>query len=328
MEDSPIERNLHLCTLFDSKYLAQGLALIESVERTTNANIYWTVLALDQKAAVKLVSLSKSNIEVIELLNFPDLELRGLIGQRPWREICWTSASCLLSYCIDQSLPVDFVGYVDADCFFFGDIDNMLTGIPHDKSIAIHEHNFSSDRREWLQKSGRFNVGVVIGRPDVHFSDCIRNWRRQVLSKCTVDFEAGECGDQTYLNEWPSRYPAVHIFSSKGAGVAPWNLNNYRVSIQNEMLAVDEEELYFFHFHGLQVHYFTRFLVFYVAASGYNLLAPPIKTIYMPYVSSTLRAAIFANLTLRDLNSTRNFSWILRNFLNGRLRIFIRKFKE
>ena len=35
------------CTLFDSNFLVQGLALIESVESNSTCNIYWTVLALD-----------------------------------------------------------------------------------------------------------------------------------------------------------------------------------------------------------------------------------------------------------------------------------------
>lgn len=323
MEDSLIERNLHLCTLFDNKYLAQGLALIESVGRNTNANIVWTVLALDQETAVKLASLSKSNIQVIEFPDFPDLELQELIGERSWREICWTSASCLLSYCIEQNLSVDFVGYVDADCYFFADIDEMLNEIPSDKSIAIHEHNFSIDRQEWLQRSGRFNVGVVIGRPDIHFAKCIMNWRRQVLSKCIVDFAAGECGDQTYLNEWPAKYPSVHIFISKGAGVAPWNLNNYEVSVKDGVLFVDDEKLYFFHFHGLEVRYLDNFLAFYIPASGYQIKNLPIDSVYKPYVASIFRTGTMNQFELKVISHTRDFTWVLRNLLKGRIRLLI-----
>jgi hypothetical protein len=321
-------RNLHLCTLFDGRYLPQGLALIESLEIHTDANIYWTVLALDEKAAAVLRSLPNPNIEVIEFPNFPDLELRALVGRRPWREICWTSASCLLSYCIDQGLPVDFVGYVDADCFFFGNIENMIDEIPDDKSIAIHEHKFSSDRQEWLQRSGRFNVGVVLGRPDDYFSECIKNWRGQVLSRCVVNFDTGECGDQTYLNDWPSRYPALHVFKSKGAGVAPWNLNNYDISNRNGKLMADNEELFFFHFHGLQVRYFCRFFIFFVPASGYKLKSIPNSSIYRPYVLSSLKFLALSGSSPGSNSLTGNVGWLLRNLFKGEIRLLIRNFRS
>lgn len=306
--------------------MAQGLTLIQSVEKNSNANIFWSVLALDEKAANFFNSLSKANVEVIEFAKFSDLDLRALVGQRPWREICWTSASCLLSHCIDQKLDVDFVGYIDADCYFFGDIQKMLIEIPREKSIAIHEHNFSSDRVEWLEKSGRFNVGVVIGRPDAQFSKCIKEWRRQVLSQCTVDFDAGLCGDQTYLNDWPSRYTAaVHVFVSRGVGVAPWNLNNYEITVRDKQVLVNGDQIYFFHFHGLQVYNYFGFLAFYVPASGYALIRTPVDCIYRPYVSEVLKATDFINFHVQELTSAVNFNWLVRNFLKRKLRFLVQK---
>jgi hypothetical protein len=312
--------SIHLCTLFDSSFLAQGVTLIESVEAYASGRIHWTILALDSTASTELRNLVKPNVSVIPFEEFPDEDLKSLVGIRPWREICWTSAACLLSYCLKSQDDYAFVGYVDADCFFVGNIFDMLAEIPSEKSFAIHEHNFSVDRLEWLQKSGRFNVGVVAGRPKTDFADCIKVWREQVLLRCDVDMAEGRCGDQTYLNDWPSRYQSLYVYENPGVGLAPWNLNNYRIDSMNHNLYIGEKRVYFYHFHGLQFRLFGNVIAIYVPAAGYQILNLPIKEIYKPYVSRLLSHSVEMGLPARQFKLRKDFSWTVKNTLKGLIR--------
>lgn len=321
MDKSSNQATIHLCTLFDSNFLAQGLALIESVEAKASGQVSWTILALDSLVGLKLNSLSKQNISVIQFIDFEDAELRTLVGERPWREICWTSAACLLRYCLNSKVECSFVGYVDADCFFVGDIFKMVSEIPESKNIAIHEHRYSPDRIDWLPKSGRFNVGVVIGRPGTEFNTCIEIWRQQVLHRCDVDMSEGRCGDQTYLNDWPEKFESLYIFENPGIGLAPWNLNNYEIISINNQLFIGKSSVFFFHFHGLQFKLIRSLVIIYVAASGYQIRILPIKEIYNPYVSRILSNSVNFGLRSHQINLRQDFMWVIRNTLKGHLKI-------
>ncbi len=312
-------RAVHLCTLFDKNFLIQGLALIESVSAQTTSDVSWTVLALDSESYLKLFELRIPNLNVLDFNTLADADLIALVGVRPWRELCWTSAACLLAYTLRNDKTSEFVGYVDADCYFFGDISEMLDEIPISKSFAIHEHNFSADRKDWETKSGRFNVGVIIGRKSAQFIYCINRWRINVLDRCDVDQASGRCGDQSYLNSWPGEFSDLYIFEQPGVGVAPWNLNNFEISEKDSNILVDGLPIYFFHFHGLKVGFLSSWLSLIIPASGYKLSYIPWQEIYSPYIDKLMKLKASEGLTKsRRINS---FNWYFKNGIKNRIYI-------
>lgn len=280
---------IRACTLFDSKFLVQGMALIESAENRSSCNIFWTVLALDDTSWSFLQSMDKPNIEVIHIDAFKDNELQALKHKRLWNEFCWTSAACLLNYCLSQSQIGQKVTYIDADCYFFDDVDDLLKPLAGRSKIAIHEHRFSKDRITWLEKSGRFNVGLIAGINDLEFRTCVQRWRSQVLDRCDVIPAEGRCGDQTYLNEWPSLYSSLHILDSPGAGLAPWNIKNYRIEIFDGILKVDSKTLYFYHFSALEIIVLSSFFSIYIPAAGYLNMDRNERVIYSRYMKHLMR---------------------------------------
>ena len=61
-------------------------------------------------------------------------------------------------------------------------------------------------------------------------------------------------GDQKYLDEWPQRYPHLHILQHVGAGVAPWNYAQYSFGHDAPgRISVDGKALIFYHFHQFQL---------------------------------------------------------------------------
>lgn len=309
-----------MCTLFDSNYLLQGLTLIESVSLNSSEPIDWLVLALDHETYESLINLHDSRFSVISLDSFPDSELQELRSTRAWREFCWTCASALLNYAIQSKSGYNLIGYVDADCYFLDNIVDIFSFLPENKNFAIHEHRFSTDRIKWLESSGRFNVGVIVGRPETEFADCIALWRRQVIISCELDPGNGKCGDQTYLNDWPNLYKSLHIFEQIGVGLAPWNLNNYNLSENLGQILVDNEKVYFFHFHGLVIRRIPLLGFFYIPASGYDLGYTPISEIYAPYLTLLTQTAEKYSLYLPWKSSFNNVAWLIKNFIRGKLR--------
>jgi hypothetical protein len=301
------------CTLFDSNFLVQGLALIESVESNSTCNIYWTVLALDDLSYSTLKSMSKSNMKVIHIDKFEDLELQALKPTRAWKEFCWTSAACLLNYCLSESPLGGRVAYIDADCYFFEDIYELLTPLESGSEIAIHEHRFSRDRMSSLEKSGRFNVGLVAGLNKSEFKACVSRWRSQVLNRCDVNDVEGRCGDQTYLNEWPGLYKSLHVLEYPGAGLAPWNIKNYKVTIINGTLKVDLKPIYFYHFSALEFIYFSKVFTIFVPAAGYLNMDRYEQVIYSRYMKHLMQISSAIRLRPRfQVNLKSNLKSLLK----------------
>jgi len=263
--------------------------MIESVERYSTSRIKWTILTLDNESADFLLKNSTINIEILTLESIKDEELKKLVGVRPWNELCWTSASCLLRLVNNGARFGEISAYIDADCFFFQDITEMFLPLFHGQTIAVHEHRFSRDRFNWLAKSGRFNVGVVGGVKGTEFDDCLNRWRMQVLESCIVDQRNGKCGDQTYLNEWPDLYKKLVILDEPGVGLAPWNINNYVISQKDKVIYVDDKKLFFYHFHALEFYIANSKMIVYEAAAGYKISKNSTKLIYMEYTKQLRR---------------------------------------
>ena len=77
------------CTLFDSGYLPQGLALLRSLERHAGGMRLW-VLAMDTQCRQLLSALKHPALHVLELEACETEELRLARRMRSWAEYCWT----------------------------------------------------------------------------------------------------------------------------------------------------------------------------------------------------------------------------------------------
>jgi hypothetical protein len=64
--------------------------------------------------------------------------------------------------------------------------------------------------------------------------------------------EDGKYGDQKYLENWPKRFDGVVVLKHKGANLAPWNVEDYSISLRNGQVMVDNDPVIFYHFSGLR----------------------------------------------------------------------------
>jgi hypothetical protein len=277
---------LHIVTLFGQSYLSRGLAMIESIQKNSSLPLKFTVLAMDNSTYNFLNSSRLNQVNVIAMHEFRDPRFQSLVGLRPFRELCWTAASCLTNFVFNTDEESDFIVYIDADCFFFADIANMIGNWDKDSNIFVHEHRYSPERKKWEESSGKFNVGVVGFRARINEAkNCLERWRLQVLNLCELIPDEGYCGDQGYLNEWPDLYPGLQIMRSSGEGAAPWNVEPLSVRRVAAVLEIEDQKMIFFHFHALRISYNRRWHITLThLAAGYSIPVSVRKLVYKPYL--------------------------------------------
>lgn len=247
------------CTLFDKNYLDKGLVLIESFRKyNQSGRIY--ILAMDDICYDTLCSIKPESVVPVKLVDFETDELLEAKKTRSRGEYCWTCASHFISY-IFRTFGEEYCTYLDADMCFYSDPDRLVGEmIQKGKSVQIIEHRFRQNfAGRYQQKiSGRFCVEFNTFKNDEDGRQVLDTWCRQTLEQCGFAYGTEKLGDQMYLDEWTKEYSCVNILEDLGAGLAPWNLNRYRLLKEDEqgIWVIFEGnpqpiKVVFFHYHDL-----------------------------------------------------------------------------
>jgi hypothetical protein len=240
----------HYCTYFDSNFLSRGLALYESL-CTHEKEFTLYVLCLDDKTHVFFQHHQFDSIIPIALKEFEtgDTKLIDCKTNRSGVEYIFTCTPSLLIYILNYYNNIELLTYVDADLFFFSSPEPVFNEIGN-SSIAIIAHRFS-DRNKHMEIYGIYNVGFLSFRNDLDGRKCLKWWRDKCIEWCYDYVDSGRFADQKYLDEWPTLFNNVCIVIHKGANLAPWNIDNYNITVVDTNPHVDGDPVIFYHFHGL-----------------------------------------------------------------------------
>jgi len=270
------------CTYFDKRYLSRGLAMYYSLQQHSLNSKLW-ILCLDAETNQYLTPLALPNVEIvsIEELEGDCPPLRDTKKNRSLLEYYFTCTPSLPLFILNRNQQIDLITYLDADLFFFSDVEPLFNEIGG-HSIAIIPHCFPTAFRK-AERHGIFNVGWVSFRRDDEGLNCLRLWQSQCIEWCADQSDENRFADQQYLDDWPARFRNLVVLHNKGANLAPWNIANYRISKRNGRLFVDDAPLLFFHFHGLRQ---LNGYVFDTCLQHYGAkLTPTVREeIYLPYV--------------------------------------------
>jgi len=244
MSDTPIR---HYCTLFDRNYLLKGLALYRSLGQHGGSFVLH-ILCMDDVVYELFGRMRFDNVRLIRRVDFEDPELLGVKPTRTVAEYCWTCTPSLPLYVLDHNPEIDLITYLDADLYFFSSPEPIFDEFG-DASILIVEHHFAPRFKQY-EVNGKYNVEWLTFRRDAKGLAALRWWRDKCIEWCFYRLEEDRMGDQKYLDTWPTRFAGVHVLQHVGAGVAPWSFSQYRISIRDGFLYIDEAPLIFYHFHG------------------------------------------------------------------------------
>ncbi|MBV8170222.1 MAG: hypothetical protein JO021_25805, partial [Alphaproteobacteria bacterium] len=273
----------HYCCYFDHNYLPRALLMVESL-RAQKAVFHLHVLCLSELCAELLGTLALPEVSIIPLAaleaRYPALAAVKA-GDRNAIEYIFTLTPFLPAYCLETQ-TLDAITYVDCDLFFYRDPQLVFDHIGA-ASIAIIPHNFSPEHQVDRQH-GAFNVGWITFRAAGDGPRCLADYQRDCLAWCYDRVEDGRYADQGYLDAWPERYADLAIVGLKGANMALYNADNYRVAVRDDGVWCDDEPLVFYHFHGVfpdvAGSYFARF-----PSGHFRNGTALIRRLYRPYLA-------------------------------------------
>lgn len=272
----------YFCTYFDQNYLARGLTLFRSLKVHASPFVLW-VLCLDPGTYDYLCHFDHPSLVPIRLEEL-EANVPALLNAKQNRsraEYYFTLTPILPLFVLNHFPDVNLVTYLDADLFFYSDPAPIYDELAAN-SILIIEQRFT-ERHRWMEFSGIYNVGFLSFRNDAHGRECLEWWREQCLAWCYDRVEDGRYADQKYLDDWPTRFKQVVVLKNKGANLAPWNLDCFRICSSEGRVLVDSDPLIFYHFHWLKMLNPSLFDS-HVRRHGNELTPLVTQKIYGPYL--------------------------------------------
>ena len=278
-----------LCTLFDHNYLDKGLVLYDSLEaHGSDFTLY--VLAMSDKCYEVLTDLMLPHLKPIKLSDFENEQLLSIKNTRSFAEYCWTCGSSFVKYIFDRYEP-DYCSYIDTDMAFYEDPFILIEELNNrNASVSIVGHRFC-----WFAKKkseailGKYCVECNTFKNDTQARNLLDLWVSQCIECCSAIPEKGLYGDQKYLANWCTDYDFVIETQNMGAGVAPWNISQYRMishdAKTNTYLlrnSCKDYKLLFYHYENIQ--YLSRYAVNVNVYSKWGLDDNLVKSLYGDYL--------------------------------------------
>ena len=244
----------YFCTLFDSYYLNRGLVMYRSLLRVCS-DYHLFIFAFDETSRVILEDMALKNATIISLKEFENEELLKAKADRSKSEYCWTCTPSVIEYCLNQYRILECT-YIDADLYFFSDPTLLLDELKED-GVLITSHRYTK-KYDKSATSGTYCVQFITFRNDTIGREVLTWWRDRCIEWCYARFENGKFGDQKYLDNWTQKFQGIRELVHEGGGVAPWNIQQYKVNENKQTFFVTNKksgyvfELIFYHFHAVK----------------------------------------------------------------------------
>ena len=279
----------HFVTLFDYKFLLQGLALNSSLAEHCDDPVLW-ILCLDRHVELKLQELSLPSIRLLSLDSLETSELAAVRQTRSKAEYCWTLTPWSVQWVFDADPGVNRVTYIDADMYFFASPNKVLSDFTDSKkSVFITEHNYSPEHDQ-SSLSGRYCVQFISftrGAGQV----LLRWWRDRCMEWCFNRYENNLFGDQRYLESFEEVLPDhVYCLGQDPALQAPWNSCRF---CHSDVVA--------YHFHGLRLLGGDRCLL-----TDYYVPEVVLSSLYRPYLKCLRNIALAYSIEMPFQTSQAN----------------------
>jgi len=264
------------CTLFDSSYLPQGLALLRSLERHVAGMRLW-VLAMDTRCSQLLTALKHPALHVLELETYETEELRQARRIRSWAEYCWTLTPFLPSIVLARDSAAETVTYIDADCWLVGPVSPLLERFESSGAHCMITPHAYTPHRDRTSSAGTYCVQFMPFRRTPQSAMILLWWQQRCLESCSNDLTLGSLGDQGYLEDWPNLFGRdVYVLDQPALTLAPWNIERFWKKSRTQLCL--------YHFQGFRLFSFAGLLIIRLTA-GVPMPREAFRLLFHPYVS-------------------------------------------
>lgn len=231
--------------------------MYESIERYTQDYVLY-VLCMDDRCFEILTDLNRPRFIPIKLSDFESPELLAVKSERSMGEYCWTCSSCLVDFVMRTFNP-EYCAYIDSDLYFYDDVNVVVKEMQErNASVMITGHRFNwYDRKEMERLVGKYCVEFNTFKNDANGRSLLSTWKRQCLEYCKCDGDGIHWADQKYLDNWCEDYSFCLETENFGAGIAQWNIAQYKMISNDENGPVKVKcngkifQMLFFHFQNL-----------------------------------------------------------------------------
>ncbi|MEI6213330.1 MAG: hypothetical protein WCP10_04425 [Desulfuromonadales bacterium] len=229
-----------------------------------------------EDVSYKLISrIGKTNLIPISVTEIETAEIRSAKKYLTHGQYCaiWQPLICL--HILDE-YNVDLITYVDADIMFFYDPEVLFEEL-NNCSASVVSHNYTP-AFDNTPIAGKFCVQFNAFRNNMKSREVLNYWKACCFkySKWMPSNYPG----QLSLDYWPELFEGVRVIQHSGAGVAPWNIQKFKVTNDDGKILVNGYPIVFYHFHEYawdsNGHPFL---------SRYPLSAAAVELIYQPYTS-------------------------------------------
>ena len=276
-------------------YISRCDALIKSINKFKKHNIY--LLCFDNETYNYFKPKKKIKLLRLESLLKFDTHLKKIIRTRKFIDQIITSRPVFIKF-LNKRYNIKKIYLLDSDIFFFSKPEDLMK-FTSSSSVAFSEHDFNLKKKTLNKTYGKYNAGFVYIKFDRNGKQFLKEWIGLCKKWCEFNVEKNKFSDQKYLENLKIKIKNVKTLNHPGINLAPWNLENKEITINNNKITVNGEKLIFFHYHGLR-----KILNFFyiLGTSNYNFyLKNSLKNIlFKPYIN------IISNYKQKDYFWSKN----------------------
>ena len=302
----------YYCTYFDKNYLPQGIALYESLVKTSEEQFCFVALCLDDVSPEILRKIYRDRFNIITeihmLEHYP--ELKPVKKGRPKIEYYYTMTPHLVRLCFDKFPAASEVIYIDADMYFFKSFDFKLANYSKDFDILLVEHRIKTE--EETIPEGLFNVCYNLFKRTGDSTEALNWWSIKVLE--STGRGNNVFGDQKYLDEFPKLFSKVGIIHDTEFSAAPWNIMDFYTMQKSDSAPS----------HIIAYHFAKLIIIsskIYIPIKRTRLSERVIRDIYLPYIielENTIKKVNKVQQKYRIGYTPRHFKGLLLGLFLGR----------
>lgn len=243
-------------TICSNNYLGQAISWLESIENSNPDYTSFIVLVDKIINAEKYIKSSLKN-KIIEVDNINIDNINYMVNNYNIIELNTAIKPYCFQYFFSKYNPISVL-YFDPDIIVFNNlsyIDNKL----FEYDCILTPHFLVPNIRNVLAENkilnyGLYNLGFIGIKNNDNGNGIINWWASKLATMCIMDTANGFYVDQLWINLVPIYFSNVYISKNSALNVAYWNLNERKLSFENNSWLVDNNPLIFFHFSSFKIN--------------------------------------------------------------------------